>query len=342
MVLPTSRVTMREVAQAANTSTAVVSYVVNDGPRVVAATTRQRVLDAIEQLGYQPDRVAQGLARGKSHTCGLIVPDITNPFFASLARALEDELFHGGRSLLLGNSAETALREDELISSFLQQRITALFFIGTDASLAVETARKQNIPVVLLDRTHDSLDVASVAIDNVAAAKAATQHLLGLGYDDITHVGGPSELAVAQDRLRGFEEAIAHAPRAVASRTVMTPFTRVAGLEVGRQMFGGAPPRAIFASNEQQAIGLLRAARERGLRVPEDVAIVAIDGTGDSEFTAPQLSCVVQPVEEIAQEAVGLLDTWPHATGMHVECSFELVVRESCGATPPSRAAQSH
>ncbi len=331
------RVTMRDVARLAQTSTAVVSYVVNNGPRSVAPATRARVLQAIDTLNYQPDRMAQALAHGQSQACGLIVPDITNPFFASLANALEDELFATGRSLFVGNSSESRERETELVDNFLQFRIGALFFIGVDAAGTIDKAELADVPVVLLDRVSERTRVPSVTIDNVAAARAATNHLIALGYREIAHIEGPSHLSVARDRRAGFEQAVQGAAVQLTVSTILAPFDREGGLVesrrwIERELRSGHLPSAVFASNEQQALGFLRAAAEHGIVVPADVALATIDGTRDSEFSVPRLTSVVQPVGLIAREAVQALSSWASGDVKHCDCPFELVIRESCGA----------
>ncbi len=334
------RATMQDVARIAQTSTAVVSYVINDGPRPVSQETRARVLAAIEQAGYIPDRVAQGLARGKSMTYGLVLPDITNPYFAALAHALEDELFAHGRSLLLGNAAEDKQREVEVVRTFLQNRVDGLFYVGVDANSSVEMASRAGVPVVVLDRIDADTEAASVSIDNVAAAREATEHLIQHGYDDIVHVSGPFHLSVAQDRIAGYTDALAAHLSERQPRLMAAPFTRQGGLRAGRVLFAESPPQAVFAANEQQAIGLLRAAAEAQLRVPQDVAVVAFDGTPESEFTTPQLSTITQPILTIAREAVRLLLSADADSSRHVLCEHVFVQRESCGAHPakdPSR-----
>jgi LacI family transcriptional regulator len=329
------RVTRDEVARLAGTSTAVVSYVINNGPRPVSESTRNKVLAAIEQTRYRPNGIAKALAAGSSRTYGLIVPDISNPFFAAIAHAVEDEIFDAGMVLLLGDSAESKEREEEILSIFQQQQIDGLLFIGTDNHPHVQTMARAGTPVVVLDRIDEDDLAASVVVDNVAGAIAATRHLIGHGYTEIAFVGGPEGLSTSEDRHAGWMTAMREAALEVNDDWhLVAPYSKAGGLDAGRRLLAQSRlPRAIFAANDQQAIGILRVAYEGGIRVPEDLAIITFDGTTDAEFSAPPLSTIRQPIEEIAKSAVWLLLN-PDADGSNrITCQFELVLRRSCGCT---------
>lgn len=331
------RVNRDDVARLAGTSAAVVSYVVNHGPRPVAEATRKRVLDAIRETGYRPNGIAQALASGVSGAYGLIVPDISNLFFATLAHELEDSISARGRVLLLGDSAESTMREQELVSTFLRRQIDGILFIGvandaaTDA--AISSAVDAGVPVVMLDRVSAANSVSSVVVDNIAGAVAATSHLIGHGYTDVAMISGPSRLSTIVDREQGWKQAMADAQLSVKPEwLIRAPFTRKGGLAAGRALLNLVEvPRAVFVANEQQAVGVLVAAAERKIAVPDGLAIITFDGTEDSEFTSPALSTVAQPLREIAEAAVDLLAR-PHSDNRsQVVCDFSLVLRESCG-----------
>ncbi len=331
------RVNRDDVARLAGTSAAVVSYVVNHGPRPVAEATRKRVLDAIREIGYRPNGIAQALASGVSGVYGLIVPDISNLFFATLAHALEDSISARGRVLLLGDSAESTVRERELVSTFLRRQIDGILFVGVEnhasSDDSVMAAVDAGVPVVMLDRVSGANSVSSVVVDNVAGALAATRHLIGHGYPDIAMISGPSHLSTTIDRERGWKQAMAQAKLSVNPEwLIRAPFSRKGGLAAGRTLLDLVDvPRAVFVANEQQAVGLLVAASERKVTVPDDLAIITFDGTEDSEFTSPALSTVAQPLREIAEAAVDLLAR-PHSDPRsQVVCDFSLVLRESCG-----------
>lgn len=335
--------TRADVAREAGTSVAVVSYVVNDGPRPVAATTRNRVLRAIDAVGYSPNPIARALASGDSGAVGLIVPDISNAFFAALAHELEDAVAALGKVLLLGDSAESTTAENKLIGQFVGHRIDGIVFIGVDNTANTRAALDAGVPVVMLDRVDTEKPCSSIAIDNVAAARAATEHLIGHGHTRIGIIAGPPKLSTADDRLSGWTQALEKAGLPInPDWQYEAPFSRRGGLDAASAIFDtGDMPDALFASNEQQAIGLTRAASARGIDVPGDVAVVTIDGTDDSEYAHPTLSTIVQPLGEIARSAIGLL-THPPGTAVHQTCSHTLRLRESCGAHPahPAPARQ--
>jgi LacI family transcriptional regulator len=327
------RATREEVARLAGTSVAVVSYVVNNGPRPVAPETRARVLAAIEATSYRPNGIAKALAAGSTRTYGLVIPDISNPFFAGMAHALEDVVFASGRVLLLGDSAESREREIEILNNFQQRQVDGLLYVGIDNHTQIGPVVRRGTPVVVLDRVSGDSPAASVSVDNVEGARAATAHLVQHGYSDIGLVGGPVELSTARDRREGWEAAMRAAELVVRPEwTVSAPFTKASGLEVGRRLMAlDRLPRAVFVAADQLAIGLLRAAAEAGVRVPEDLAVFTFDGTPDSEFTVPPLSTIRQPVEVMAQAAVGLLVDPDRHESKHVICEYEVVIRRSCG-----------
>ncbi|MDQ0276475.1 LacI family transcriptional regulator [Arthrobacter silviterrae] len=328
-----TRATREDVARQAGTSVAVVSYVVNGGPRPVAEATRDRVLAAIDSVGYSPNGIAKALASGVSGAYGLIVPDISNPFFAALAHELEEAVAAEGKVLLLGDSAESKEREETLLKLFLQRQIDGILFIGVDSKPDVRAALRAGVQLVILDRVDNDAGVSSVAVDNIAGSYAATNHLIGHGYTRIGIISGPGNLYTARDRNLGWETAMAQAQLEVDPRWRLEEnFSRHGGREAGRRLFSLPQlPEAVFASNEQQAVGLLAAAAEFGVRVPEDLAIMTFDGTDDSEYATPAISTVVQPLNEIARVAVNLLARPPGHEVVQHECDFTLRLRPSCG-----------
>lgn len=331
-----TRATREDVARHAGTSVAVVSYVVNGGPRPVAEATRSRVLAAIDAVGYSPNGIAQALASGVSGAYGLIVPDISNPFFAALAHELEESVAAHDKVLLLGDSAENKDREKKLLRLFLQRQIDGILFIGVDSEPDVRDAVNAGVQLVVLDRVDSLGTVSSVAVDNVAGALAATNHLIEHGYTRIGIVSGPANLHTAKDRNLGWETAMADAKLTIEpSWRLEADFSRRGGREAGRKLFAlPTLPRALFASNEQQALGLLAAASEFGIRIPEDLAIITFDGTDDSEYAIPAISTIVQPLKKIASVAMDLLARPPGHEIVHHECDFVLRLRPSCGAHP--------
>ena len=325
-------VTRADVARRAGVSNAVVSYVLNNGPRGVAPDTRERVLAAIEELRYRPNAVARALKVRRTETFGLLVPDNSNPFFAELARAIEDVAYRAGHALVLANSNNDRERERAQLNALLDRQVDGLLLISVASGDGVDAAAVGTTPVVLLDRAPDGSSFSSVLVDNVAGADAATRHLVehhGLAVDCLA---GPGDVAVAADREAGWRRAMERAGHATSGRVHHAGFTRQGGHATMAGLIAtGRTPEALFASSDLQAVGVLRAAHEAGLRVPEDLAVVAFDGTAESEYTHPPLTVVRQPIAAMAETAVALLLRAPTSPASHEVVSGELVLRASCG-----------
>ncbi len=326
-------ITRSDVAARAGTSTAVVSYVVNDGPRPVAPATRRRVEQAIRELGYVPDRGARALAGTREFTCGFLIPDITNPFFASLARALQDDASARGLTLLLGDSSGDREKERSLLDAFLGQRVDALILIGVDESSHLDAATRSGIPIVMLDRVDNGGRFSTVCIDNDAAAATATEMLLRSGRRRIGYVGGPAGLGVSELRLAGFRSALAaHGIAAAPEWEFSGPFSKHSGHEIGSAIAAAADrPDGLFVSSDQQAIGIIAAFAENSVGVPDEIALVSLDGTDDGRYTVPSLTSVQQPVDQIARCTLDLLENERGGAVEHVVVPHRLVAGGSGG-----------
>lgn len=329
------RATRADVAKEAGTSVAVVSYVVNNGPRPVALATRERVLAAIKKTGYRPNNVARALASGTTKTYGLVVPNVNNAFIASLAHELQQEALANDMVMLLGDSGDDRKRELQLINNLLSQQINGLIYISVDRHPYIDVLQASGTPFVMLDRVDPSLQVNVLRVDEREAARQVTSHLLSHGYQDVGIICGPLERLNSQDRLHGWREALAEygvheRPEWVFS----TPYTRKGGYTAAKRMFeSGNLPRALFATNEAQAIGCIRALHEHGVRVPEQIALVCFNGTDQSAYHLPSLTTVRQPVREMAKAAIKMLVNWKGETTLR-EFSHQLEIGESCGCRP--------
>lgn len=325
------RVTRADVAREAKTSVAVVSYVINNGPRPVAAATRQRVLMAIKKTGYRPNGIARALASGSTQTYGLIVPNISNPFISSMAHALQREAFADGKILLLGDSGDNSGRERELINNLLHRQVDGLIYTSVDRHPYIELIQDSHTPLVMLDRVDQALNVSVIQVNEQQAAYQATQHLIEHGYSDIGIICGPREMLNTQDRLEGWRLALEKSGLEVNPDWIYsTDYTRAGGYEATQRMLNGQIPRALFATNEQQAFGCLRALAEQGIRVPQDLALTSFNGTQESAYNVPSLTTVRQPVEKMACEAISMLKSW-NGEVCRIEFEFDLHLGESCG-----------
>ena len=303
--------TQSDVARVAGTSTAVVSYVINNGPRPVSASTRARVEAAIEQLGYRPNRVARSLRAQASMVLGLVVPDSANPFFAEVSRAIEDAAFERGYTVLLGNTGGEPRRESHYVETFLQQRADGIILmsVGRNATAAVRKVADAGVPFVLVDRRLRGFASRVIEVDNEGGAYQATNHLIQHGHRNIACVAGPKGIGLASLRHRGWARALNElgVPKS-SQRLARSEFTLAGGYGALKELMSGSPrPTALFATTDLQGIGVLRAASDLGIHVPRDLAVVSFDGIRDSYFTVPGLSTVVQPMDAMGRAAVSAL-----------------------------------
>lgn len=330
------RATRADVARMAGTSTAVVSYVINNGPRPVAPETAERVRAAIRDLNYRPNAVARSLRLQRTHALGLVVPDLANPFFAELASAIEMNAAEYGQALLLGNSLDSEEREARNLRTFGDYRVDGLIIVPVVSgrgSLAL--LRDLDMPVVVLDRLVPGASAPTVLPDNVAGAYAATQHLLQHGYSELGCIAGPEAIPTAEERLQGWRQAIAGAGLAAHERWVVrSEFDRDAGYRAAIELLSWSKrPRALFVSSDEQAFGVLRASAKLGLRVPEDLALVGFDGLHHSRSTVPSLATMRQPFERYGELAVRLIHQQPAGTSEITRLAVTMQIGGTCGCT---------
>lgn len=332
--------TRNDVARLAGVSSAVVSYVLNDGPRPVAEATRARVLAAIAELGYRPNATARALRLRSTRTLALLVPDIGNPFFAELAKAVQTAAFARGYAVTYGDTEYAPERERAQLAALAERQPDGVLVIGgTPGTLAPLQAA--GVPVVTLDRSGASGapgtagEPPSVGIDDEAAARAGIRHLQRHGHERIALIAGPEDSPAAQARRRAWTELVG--PMAGAggldSLVASAEYRPEGGYRAALELLDrGGAPTAVFVSADVQAIGALRAFAERGVRVPGELAVLSFDGTSEAEFTSPPLSVIRQPLGTIADAALELL--LDGAAPRHVLVPHELVERESCGPHP--------
>ncbi|MEU6484930.1 LacI family DNA-binding transcriptional regulator [Streptomyces sp. NPDC046887] len=340
------RVTRDDVARLAGTSTAVVSYVINDGPRPVAASTRKRVVAAIAELGYTPNSVAQAMARRRTNLLGVVVPDARQPFFAGLTHAVEQAAAERGKLVLIGNSDYADEREDHYIRAFLGMQVDGLILISQNPSAlsrADLSALDSATRVVMLHHRTDASGHAAVVTDDSGGARLAVGHLLEHGHRRIACFGasrtcGPSDPVIA--RVAGWAATLADAGLPTDGLLTEAPFDRVNAHTVARRLLDGPDrPSAVFCVTDDQAIGLLRAAAELSIRVPEDLAVVAFDDIAEAVIAGPPLTTVASAQRTMARAAVDLaLKAGPLSFGEEAvvrEFPVTLRVRRSCGCPLP-------
>lgn len=340
-----AKVTRDDVARLAGTSTAVVSYVINNGPRPVASATRQRVLSAIKELGYRPDRVAQAMASQRTDLIGLIVPDARQPFFGEMAHAVEQAAVERGKMVLVGNSDYLVERETYYLRAFLGMRVSGLILISQGPSeQAAAEIEAWDARVVLLHRRPAAIDDVAVMLDDVGGAKLATRHLLEHGHPYVACLGGinspPEAGDPVSDHVRGWRRAMAEARLSTEGRLFLAPYDRYGAYEVALELLAGPDrPPALVCSTDDQAIGVLRAARELGVEVPEQLAVVGFDDVKEAALTDPPLTTVASDRQAMARAAVDLAIVDPperrYAERLR-QFPVSLAIRRSCGCATPA------
>ena len=326
--------TRDDVAALAGTSPAVVSYVVNNGPRNVSPERRARVLEAMAQLRYFPNAHARSLAATETRTLAMIVPDISNAYFSEFALAVEDAAISRGRLMFLGNSNQDREREQAYISSFLEQHVEGIIFIGVALRSSIGRILRHGMPVVVVDRAIENSDSTSISIDHRAAARIATEHLIQHGHRSIGCLTGPADQPVAEDRRQGWADALLNAGIDPGLQVVVrSPFSVKGGMAAARELVQGqqARPTALFVASDEQARGAIAVAARHSLAVPRDLALVSVDGTRESEFAIPALTTARQPYRELAAAAVESVLAPQGSAPRTIQLRAQLVIRQSCG-----------
>ena len=317
----------QDVASLAEVSPAVVSYVINGGPRPVAAATRARVERAIAELGYRPNKTASALARGRSQQVGLVVVDTTNPFYAELAAAIDHELYVRGMTLITVSAAHRPTDSEATTLEFLAEHdVRAVIFATSVAPAEVAYATAKALPFVVLNEMAPAAGISSAVVDYRAATVDAVQHLVGHGRRRIGFVG-----RFAHDlRYLGWREALdgAGLPPGPA---VDCGWSIDDGYDAGRRLAAEGDLDALFVASDELAMGCISGLREGGLSVPDDVAIVAFDGTRCGRYVGPGLTTMAQPIDRLAADAVELVLDSAAKPGTHLSYSAQMVVRGSCG-----------
>ncbi|OKI25473.1 LacI family transcriptional regulator [Streptomyces sp. CB03578] len=337
-----AKVTRDDVARLAGTSTAVVSYVINNGPRPVAPATRERVLAAIKDLGYRPDRVAQAMASRRTDLIGMIVPDARQPFFAEMAHAVEQAAAERGKMVLVGNSDYRDEREVHYLRAFLGMRVSGLILVSQGMSeRAASEIEAWDARVVLLHERPEAIDDVAVVTDDIGGAQLATRHLLEHGHAYVACIGGventPSVGDPVADHVEGWRRAMQESGRSTEGRLFEAPYNRYDAYTVALDVLARPDrPTAIFCATDDQAIGVLRAARELRIDVPGELAVAGFDDVKEAALTDPPLTTIASDRPAMARAAVDLvLDDGLRVAGSRRERLKQfpsaLVIRRSCG-----------
>jgi LacI family transcriptional regulator len=336
------KVTIQDIARQAGVSFQTVSRVLNNKPDV-AEETRKRIQQVIKELDYYPSTLARGLRNQPTKTIGLIVPDSANPFFAEIAKGVENAGFTAGYSVILCNSNKMAQRELRHLELLQSKHVDGIIFITTTAQIRqIRPLIEHGIPVVMFYRDPGDLDVDTFIIDNQRAGYIATSHLIELGHKNIACIQPASAETPSAKRVDGYRQALHE--RGLAWRDELMPWgdNLLNGGEraVYELLAAKATFSAVFACNDAMAIGAMRALRQRGYRIPDDVSVVGVDDVILASYVEPPLTTVAQPKQEAGETAVEYLiqRMGKGYTGgaRHTLLNIELIVRGS--TAPPSLA----
>ncbi|HEV2178244.1 MAG TPA: LacI family DNA-binding transcriptional regulator [Terriglobia bacterium] len=302
-------VTIRDIAIRAGVSTATVSHVVNQN-YPVSVQVRERVLRSIRDLNYHPNAMARGLRTSRSKTVGMVIPDITNPFFPAVVRAAEDVLNHAGYTLFVGNSDNALTKQESYYRAFREQRVDGLLLITSGSRSTPEylsNHQSTGVPIVLIDRYYPGMDADAVLADNLRGSYEAVDHLLDHGHRRIGIITGPLQLINARLRLAGYKKAL-EARRVALKEDLVAEgrFDIESGYQQARNLLALSPrPTALFICNGLMTEGCLRAMSE--LRLVHKIALVSFDDLGWFPFAKPSVSAVAQPAYDLGAAAANIL-----------------------------------
>jgi LacI family transcriptional regulator len=332
---------MKEIARIAGVSLGTVSHVLN-GSAGVREPLRKRVMDAVDALGYQPSQLARGLRRDKTNMIGMIIPDVTNPFFPAVVRGAEDVAFESGYRLVLCNTDNDHAKEIVHLNELRTYLPSGLIVIPSnfsDLTVQAESYRRSGTAVVCVDRLPRDWNGDTVTADNEHGSYEATSYVLRQGHKRVAIITGPRHLTNAQQRLKGFKRALHENKLHVGPEYVQeTTFDQHGGHAKTVLLLRMIPrPTVIFAGNDMIAFGALLAFREAGLRCPEDISLIGFDNLDLAEMTSPPLSSVSQPGYQMGSTAARILvdrvrgDNGP---AKHVIIETALKIRDSVGPPP--------
>ncbi|WP_309083537.1 LacI family DNA-binding transcriptional regulator [Chelativorans sp.] len=327
---------MLDVAEAARVSVATVSAVVN-GTVSVSPQLRERIEAAIQAIGYKRNTIARSLKLGKTRTIGLTVADITNPFFTDVVSAIQGVLHEAGYAVMLCSNDEDAAAQLEHVSLLLDRMVDGLIVAPAGDEVKLKPVlQSAGVPIVLIDRVCDGVDLDAVILDNRRAACDAVTYLLDLAHRRIGYVSGPLDTSTGRERLQGYRDALEAAGVPYRQELVRFGNFREADAYQATMELLAFPerPTALFAANNLMVIGVMKAIRDFGLSCPDDISVACFDDFPWADVFQPQLTTVAQPVRAIGENAAKLLlerlgGSEAHFP-RHLSLQGRLVIRNSC------------
>lgn len=327
--------TIKDVAELAEVHPSTVSRVINGNPRI-SEKTKNKVLLIIKKLGYTPNAIARGLKTKRTHTLGMLIPDITNPFFAEIARGVEDAANKNSFNVILCNTDDKLKKERTYLDILKEKRVDGLI-LGTahtkdDSILELE---KNNFPYILVSRNIEELDKNCIIIDDVVGGIMATEYLIRLGHQRIAHISGPLKVRAAIDRVDGYKNALKKYQIEYKEELIEEGDFRIKGGYQAMKKFLdlSKPPTAIFAANDLLALGAMQAIQKKKFHIPEDFSIIGFDDIRVASFVYPPLTTIRQPMLEMGILAVKMLlkiIEEGEFNQRRIILQPKLIIRESC------------
>ncbi|MGB8648402.1 MAG: LacI family DNA-binding transcriptional regulator [Anaerolineae bacterium] len=338
--------TIEDVAKRAGVSMMTVSRVIN-GSGDVSPETRERVERVVEELGYVPNALARGLRFKQTKTIALVLTDITNPFFTTIARGVEDVASRQGFSVIFCNTDESEHEEGQYINVLLQKQVDGVLLVPACSSAeSISLLQSRGVPVVVLDRRVPGVSVDTVHCNSEQSSYRLVRHLVELGHRRVAVLTGPQIVSTAVERVAGAQRAIREAGLDDDMPLVYYgEFTQASGYHMAQQALAAAPGlTALFATNNFVAMGALRAVREAGLRMPEDVSLVAFDDIPAAFVVEPFLTVISQPAYDVGKRATELLLNRLAGQGpaqpQEIVLPTEFILRRSSAPPPTTRGVQ--
>jgi LacI family transcriptional regulator, repressor for deo operon, udp, cdd, tsx, nupC, and nupG len=327
-------VRIADVAKLANVSTATVSRVISNSG-TVKKETAEKVMEAVKKLNYQPNVLARQLRRSETKTILVVVPDITNTFFSEVLRGIESVAIQIGYQVLLGDARNNAESEASYLTILGQKKADGLILLTARSNQKMLEEISQDYPVVLACEYYEGSRLPTVSIDNVSSARKATEYLISLNHKRIGHISGPLNVVVGRDRCKGFHQAMAQHGLSVDPSLVQEgEFSFESGFNLMMKFLALEDfPTAIFAGNDEMAMGAVKAVKSKGFKVPEDFSVVGFDDIKFASIFEPALTTVAQPTFDMGQKAMQLL--LKIINGEELEKNQfilpdKLIVRDSC------------
>ncbi|MEI7026889.1 LacI family DNA-binding transcriptional regulator [Paenibacillus sp. y28] len=334
--------TIYDVAKEAGVSIATVSKVINQTGRI-SEKTRQHVQEIMKNLNYQPSVVASALTKKRTYTIGLLIPDLANPFFAEIARSVEDRAHELGFNLVICNT-DNDLAKEERYTDLLRQKSAdgIILATGVRSNTMLKKLMQQKQAIAVIARDMPSLAVDTVLVDDFLGGYLAASHLIELGHRHLAIITENLEVMSSRERLRGCRQALEEAGLVLEDKWVrVSAFDVQGGKQTAASLLDEEhPPTAIFACNDLLGIGVIQAARERGLTVPRDLSVVGFDNTILATIIDPPLTTVAQPIQELGRQIVDLISqeiNGNKGSKQRVVLLPELVIRGSTGLYRPEQ-----